>query len=454
MIETKEQIYGRNDMVMLDKHNKIYGSLGIAEQYVFNTAEGNPAILRSPIAGKAEDVITQFEMQGWTEQNSTTGAQLFDKNTVDTGKYVADTSGNIHDGSSGKETSASDYILVSGLDYICATVTSYMQWMAFYNTEKTYISGVNGYASPIAVPDGAVYARFTVSNDYIDSFMVNAGRTLLPYEPYTGGKPSPSQDYPQEIVNAGSWNEDTQKWECEISVGGAQLFDISKVITAEGVVINNGDGTLTVKTIAVSSGVAAKSPNRLRDYCPDIVSGKTYYLYADSTGSEKFIYFGKSSSSWYFGSSRIITDDDLDSIVYFYASGLSTEATVSNIMSTEVSNAPYEQYKPPQTVTLTADRPLTKWDKLEKRNGQWGWVYKSAEIKSYTDESVPGEYYSTTGQLSVGAQVWYETATETFVPLSPEEQEQMNELTMNVPTTVISNNVKANMKITYKATQT
>ena len=30
-----------------------------------------------------------------------------------------------------------------------------------------------------------------------------------------------------------------------------------------------------------------------------------------------------------------------------------------------------------QTVTLTADRPLTKWDKLEKRNGQWGWVYKS-----------------------------------------------------------------------------
>lgn len=33
-----------------------------------------------------------------------------------------------------------------------------------------------------------------------------------------------------------------------------------------------------------------------------------------------------------------------------------------------------------QTVTLTADRPLTKWDRLEKRNGQWGWVYKSAEI--------------------------------------------------------------------------
>lgn len=33
-----------------------------------------------------------------------------------------------------------------------------------------------------------------------------------------------------------------------------------------------------------------------------------------------------------------------------------------------------------QTVTLTADRPLTKWDKLTKKDGQWGWEYKGAEI--------------------------------------------------------------------------
>lgn len=103
-----------------------------------------------------------------------------------------------------------------------------------------------------------------------------------------------------------------------------------------------------------------------------------------------------------------------------------------------------------QTVTLTADRPLTKWDRLEKRNGQWGWGYKSAEIESYTDESVPGEYYSTTGQLSVGAQVWYETATETFVPLSPEEQEAMNALHTFRPTTVLSNDEGCEMSLTYK----
>lgn len=32
--------------------------------------------------------------------------------------------------------------------------------------------------------------------------MLNAGDTALPWEPYTGGKPSPSPDYPQEIRNA------------------------------------------------------------------------------------------------------------------------------------------------------------------------------------------------------------------------------------------------------------
>lgn len=33
--------------------------------------------------------------------------------------------------------------------------------------------------------------------------MLNAGDTALPWEPYTGGKPSPSPDYPQEIQSAG-----------------------------------------------------------------------------------------------------------------------------------------------------------------------------------------------------------------------------------------------------------
>lgn len=115
----------------------------------------------------------------------------------------------------------------------------------------------------------------------------------------------------------------------------------------------------------------------------------------------------------------------------------------------EISNAEQNPTEI-QTVTLTSDRPLTKWDKLTKKDGQWGWEYKSAEIESYTDESVPGEYYSTTGQLSTGAQVWYETTTETFAPLTASEQEAMNALHTFRPTTVLSNDCECNMSLTYK----
>lgn len=48
-----------------------------------------------------------------------------------------------------------------------------------------------------AMKKGAIY-------DNVIKAMLNTGSTALPWEPYTGGKPSPSPDYPQEIVSAKS----------------------------------------------------------------------------------------------------------------------------------------------------------------------------------------------------------------------------------------------------------
>lgn len=65
----------------------------------------------------------------------------------------------------------------------------------------------------ITVPDSiaertdcAMYASVKegeACNFTINHLMLNAGDTALPWEPYTGGKPSPSPDYPQEIQSAG-----------------------------------------------------------------------------------------------------------------------------------------------------------------------------------------------------------------------------------------------------------
>lgn len=47
----------------------------------------------------------------------------------------------------------------------------------------------------------------------------------------------------------------------------------------------------------------------------------------------------------------------------------------------------YEQYREPQSLTLTSDRPITKWDKLVEQDGQIGWLIKSKVIDNLDGQS-------------------------------------------------------------------
>ena len=317
---------------------------------------GNPAIAQDSLAR----MYPGIEMQGWTEQAKTTGAQL-----LDASKLKSTTIGNvtITNNGDGSFTVGGNGVVDTNIRYtydftreeslnLIKAGLLYLKVDVILNPHFDVIIKSNGSYSEL-LGNSTNVRMIEITDEMLQSedfflrirFYGKEGETIKPgivkpmlyqsgngtWEPYTGGEPSPSPDYPQEIVSAGKHNEDTQKWEYEITITNAQ------------------------------------------------------------------------------------TDPDKN-----------------------------------QSVTLTADRPLTKWDKLEKRNGQWGWVYKSAEIESYTDESVPGEYYSTTGQLSTGAQVWYETATETFAPLSESEQEAMNALHTYRPTTVLTNQQGCQMALTYK----
>lgn len=58
----------------------------------------------------------------------------------------------------------------------------------------------------------------------IISPMVNEGSSAKPYEPYTGGKPSPSIEYPQEIVSIGD------KGEIGVSVYGGNLIPETQIV--------------------------------------------------------------------------------------------------------------------------------------------------------------------------------------------------------------------------------
>ena len=70
-------------------------------------------------------------------------------------------------------------------------------------------------------PDGEIH-KIGVS---IVDIQVEESTTVTPYEPYTGGKPSPSTEYPQEIKSVGQWNEEKQKYEVDVKVTGKNLLN-------------------------------------------------------------------------------------------------------------------------------------------------------------------------------------------------------------------------------------
>lgn len=297
-----------------------------------------------------------------------------------------------------------------------------------------------------------VYKRTTEGNPAIAQGSLARMYPGIEMQGWTEQDGAPTPEAPVPIVSAGTQNQDAGKWEYELKLTGANLFNPEKLTGGEIVeyngvqcykYIDNRTNFTYIDDFAENTQYCfSVRALRLEENENRLVTIKINYtdgsIQRHSLSANELVSFASSVDK----TIEFISGDENYALVCYLDLSMTT-------LGIGTEPLPYQPYKE-QTVTLTSDRPLTKWDKLKKRNGQWGWVYKSAEIESYTDESVPGEYYSTTGQLSVGAQVWYETATETFVPLSESEQEQMNALYTFRPTTVLSNDCDCNMTLTYK----
>lgn len=111
-------------------------------------------------------------------------ANLFDITAATSGKYVRDTDGSIRNSN---DSYASDYIDVSNITTLYpqyfTSASPVKQWAAFYDSNKTFVSGFSGYNQAITVPNNAVYVRLTVDNNYINVFTVSKNQ-LSVYEPY------------------------------------------------------------------------------------------------------------------------------------------------------------------------------------------------------------------------------------------------------------------------------
>ena len=234
----------------------------------------------------------------------------------------------------------------------------------------------------ITVPDSiaertdcAMYASVKegeACNFTINHLMLNAGDTALPWEPYTGGKPSPSPDYPQEIQSAGDDGS------IGIEVHGKNIFGGRYYYAnyANSILIINGnkkeeevklpyapeyESFGVCKVIKCKKGktyvISVTNPNKnanigMAEY-ENIENAFAYTKnvgFARMTNKTKQLYTAKSDGILVCGIAGTWTD------------GKTTlhECTESELLQVEEASeaTDYEPYRLPQTLTITSPTSL------------------------------------------------------------------------------------------------
>ena len=222
------------------------------------SASGNPAIISGTLKNNP---MNEMKVFGWSKQETTTGAQLWDEDNAMHGYTLAD--GTVQNANKINNEVIGDYRKVSGnnitLSYsvtVPETITSQSLWFAIscYDSEKNFLTrkvfqrnsatGLQKGNTTIELVENTEYIRISWRKYADGVLMASEGTEALPYEPYTGGQPSPSPDYPQEIVSAG------MKWST-----GAQLYDMDTRLNVDGIEYKKNGTSYTVNIVKMSGNL-------------------------------------------------------------------------------------------------------------------------------------------------------------------------------------------------------
>lgn len=187
----------------------LYRMGGAGEQTVVT---GNPALLE----GVKGNRFTSFNLHGISTQGSTTGAQLFDVSNADVVQmYIANSGiGNYIENYSviiPIKPSTSYTISEKNNKIFRVAITEEYPIESAPTLFKDTTTVYKNITTPNNLPNGnflmiQLYGNFNHAPDF-SGLMLNEGSTTKLWEPYTGGKPSPSPEYPQEIESVGDAGE-------------------------------------------------------------------------------------------------------------------------------------------------------------------------------------------------------------------------------------------------------
>lgn len=177
--------------------------------------------------------LERLELGGKTEQVQTSGKNLFDvskvvpnNNVIRNGdgsmKVIADESNNGF--AANTPNTLKDYcpLLIVGQTYTLSANTAATTKQIYLKESGTvWTYGQSVQITKEMLDSVVLFYSDANKTSIISNIQIEKGSTATAYEPYTGGKPSPSPEYPQEIKNSGKWNEGTQKYEIVMQVKGA-----------------------------------------------------------------------------------------------------------------------------------------------------------------------------------------------------------------------------------------
>lgn len=247
-----------------------------------------------------------------------------------------------------------------------------------------------------SLDSGKIYVGFSggdtelnatkLSQEYFDIQLEEAS-SKTPYEPYTGLKPSPSPEYPQEIKSAGKWNKATGKYEIDIILNGSNLWKEDSMIrghiTANGEIVYKEDDSNCIWTVMVPRD--GKYAVRIEK---ESVGGLYFTRIFNDKTSEPYVRLNP-------GQKEVLTLKKGENKIQASSTSALRPTGNEKVMLSYGDQEPptYEAYQEPQPLILTSDRPITKWDKLTEQGGQYGWLYQS-EVKEYRGENSVSLYDS------------------------------------------------------------
>ena len=198
----------------------------LAKNGAEKSASGNPVVLTDTIEGKS---LKELKLYGWSKQESTTGANLIDVDSMLNECLVKNDDGTY----SILKTETNRFSKQFPVNLTAGTVVRFDADVIEYNGAYHLNLQISFNYQTISVGQTIILnSDVTKVSIYQDSkndvgtytkfknAILSIGRTQIPYEPYTGGKPSPNPDSPQQIVSAGNSGN------IEVNVRGKNLVDV------------------------------------------------------------------------------------------------------------------------------------------------------------------------------------------------------------------------------------